>query len=63
MQELLRKKDKKLAISFNFTFRYIDDVLSQMISGYVPYVITTIPFPFMNVTYHRIRLFTGFVIT
>ena len=28
IQELLRKKDKKLAISFNFTFRYIDDVLS-----------------------------------
>ena len=27
MQELLRKKDKKLAISFNSTFRYIDDVL------------------------------------
>ena len=27
MQEL-RKKDKKLAISFNSTFRYIDDVLS-----------------------------------
>ena len=25
IQELLRKKDKKLAISFNFTFRYIDD--------------------------------------
>ena len=30
--------------------------------GYVPYVVTTIPFPFMNVTY-RIRLFYGFVIT
>ena len=28
IQELLRKKNKKLAISFNFTFRYIDDVLS-----------------------------------
>ena len=28
IQELLRKKDKKLTISFNFTFRYIDDVLS-----------------------------------
>ena len=28
MQELLRKKDKKLAISFNSTFRYIDDALS-----------------------------------
>ena len=30
--------------------------------GYVSYVITTIPFPFVNVTY-RIRLFTGFVIS
>ena len=28
IQELLRKKDKKFAISFNSTFRYIDDVLS-----------------------------------
>ena len=28
MQELLRKKDKKLAISFYSTFRYKDDVLS-----------------------------------
>ena len=28
IQELLRKKDKKLAIIFNFTFRYMNDVLS-----------------------------------
>ena len=28
IQDLLRKKDKKLAISFNFTFLYIDGVLS-----------------------------------
>jgi len=28
VQELLRKKEKKLAQSFNFTFHYIDDVLS-----------------------------------
>ena len=28
MQELLRKKDKKFAISFNATFRYLDDILS-----------------------------------
>jgi len=27
-QELLRKREKKLAQSFNYTFRYIDDVLS-----------------------------------
>ena len=28
IQRLLRKNEKKLARSFNFTFRYIDDVLS-----------------------------------
>jgi len=28
VQELLRKGEKKLAQSFNYTFRYIDDVLS-----------------------------------
>ena len=28
MQGLLKKNEKKLARSFNFTFRYIDDVLS-----------------------------------
>ena len=28
IQEPLGKKDKKLATSFNLTFRYIDDVLS-----------------------------------
>ena len=28
IQGLLKKNEKKLARSFNFTFRYIDDVLS-----------------------------------
>jgi hypothetical protein len=28
IQELLKKNEKKLARLFNFTFRYIDDVLS-----------------------------------
>jgi hypothetical protein len=28
MQALLKKKEKKLVRSYNFTFRYIDDVLS-----------------------------------
>jgi hypothetical protein len=28
IQELLQKNEKKLTQSFNFTFRYIDDVLS-----------------------------------
>ena len=28
IQELLKKNEKKLTRSFNFTFRYIDDVLS-----------------------------------
>jgi len=38
IQGLLKKSEKKLARSFNFTFRYIDDVLSLMslwiISGF-----------------------------
>ena len=38
MQELLRKKDKKLAISFNSTFYYIDDVLSLNNSKFGDYV-------------------------
>ena len=38
MQELVRKKDKKLAISFNSTFRYIDDVLSLNNSKFGDYV-------------------------
>jgi hypothetical protein len=28
IQGLLKRNDKKMALSFNFTFRYIDDVLS-----------------------------------
>jgi hypothetical protein len=27
-QRLLKKKEKKITLSFNFTFRFIDDVLS-----------------------------------
>ena len=38
MQKLLKKKDKKLAISFNSTFRYIDDVLSLNNSTFGDYV-------------------------
>ena len=38
MQELLRKKDKKLAISFNSTFRFINDVLSLNNSKFGDYV-------------------------
>ena len=38
IQELLRKKDKKLAISFNSTFRYIDDVLSLNNTKFGDYV-------------------------
>ena len=38
LQELRRKKDKKLAISFNSTFRYIDDVLSLNNSKFGYYV-------------------------
>ena len=38
IQELLRKKDMKLAISFNFTFCYMDDVLALNNSKFGDYV-------------------------
>ena len=38
MPKLLRKKDKKLAISFNSSFRYIDDILSLNNSKFGDYV-------------------------
>ena len=38
IQELLGKKDKKLAISFNSTFHYIDDVISLNNSKFGDYV-------------------------
>jgi hypothetical protein len=38
IQELLKKNEKKLARSFNFTFRYIDDVLSLNNSRFVDFV-------------------------
>ena len=37
-QELLKKKDKRLSISFNFTFSYIDDVLSLNNTKFGDYV-------------------------
>ena len=43
VQELLRKNDKKLALSFNFTFRYIDDVLSLNNSKLGTMLIASIP--------------------
>jgi hypothetical protein len=38
IQGLLRKNEKKLARSFNFTFRYIDDVLSLKNSRFGDFV-------------------------
>ena len=38
IQELLRKKDKKLEIAINFTFRYIDNVISINSSKFGDYV-------------------------
>ena len=38
IRELLRKKDRKLAISFNFMFRYINDVLSSNYTKFGDYV-------------------------
>ena len=38
IQGLLKKSKKKLARSFNFTFRYIDDVLSRSNSRFSDFV-------------------------
>ena len=38
IQGLLKKNEKKLARSFNFTFRYIDDVLSLNNSRFSDFV-------------------------
>ena len=38
IQELLKKNEKKLSRSFNFTFRYIDDVLSLINSRLCDFV-------------------------
>jgi hypothetical protein len=38
IQGLLKKNEKKIALSFNFTFRYIDDVLSLNNSRFVDFV-------------------------
>ena len=38
VQKLLRDKNKKLAVSFNFTYRYIDDVLSIYNNNFHSYV-------------------------
>ena len=43
IQELLRKKEKKLAISLNFTFRYINDVFSLNNSKFLTMLNTSIP--------------------
>ena len=43
IQGFLKKNEKKLARSFNFTFRYIDDVLSLKILGLVILLIASIP--------------------
>ena len=43
IQGLLKINEKKLARSFNFTFRYIDDVLSLNNSSLVIVLIASIP--------------------
>jgi hypothetical protein len=43
IQGLLRKNEKKLARSFNFTFRYIDDVLSLNYSRFGDFVDRSYP--------------------
>jgi hypothetical protein len=53
MQNLLKKNGKKLARSFNFTLRYIDDVLSLNNSRFGDFVdrIYPIEFEVKNTTY------------
>jgi hypothetical protein len=46
IQVLLRKNEKKLARSFNFTFRYIDDVLSLNNSRFGDFVDRIYPIEF-----------------
>jgi hypothetical protein len=43
IQRILKKNEKKLARSFNFTFRYIDDVLSLNNSRFGDFVDRIIP--------------------
>jgi hypothetical protein len=38
IRRLLKKNEKKLARTFNYTFRYIDDVLSQNNSRFGDFV-------------------------
>jgi hypothetical protein len=38
IQRLLKKNEKKLARTFNYTFRFIDDVLSQNNSRFGDFV-------------------------
>jgi hypothetical protein len=55
VQKLLRDNNKKLAVSFNDTFRYIDDVLS--INNHNPWVFTSISHKQNNnLTYTNILL-------
>jgi len=53
MQGLLKKNEKKLARSFNFTFPYINDVLSLNISRFGDFVdrIYPIEFEIKDTTY------------
>ena len=43
IQKLLNQKKKKLAVSFNLTFRYIDDILSINNDNFHTYVNTIYP--------------------
>jgi hypothetical protein len=58
IQGLLKKNEKKIARSFNFTFRYIDDVLSLNNSRFVDFVdrIYPIELEIKDTTYIKIDL-------
>ena len=55
IQGLLKKNEKKLSQSFNFTFRYIDDVLSLNNSWFGDFVDPINPIELENKGYHKYR--------
>jgi hypothetical protein len=55
IQGLLKKNEKKLARSFNFKFRYIDDVLSLNNSRFGDFVDRIYPIELEIKGYHRYR--------
>jgi hypothetical protein len=53
MQGLLKKNEKKMTRSFNFTFRYIDDVLSLNNSRFCDFVDRIYPIELVRQTFYN----------